>query len=102
MYYVFVVIEIDGKKYTADVKNGKAVFTIHGLDAGSYNIKVGYSGDEKYLPAEIAGSMEVHGHEEAYDIHESNLERHKTTNPIIALLAVLILAGACQLRRFKK
>ena len=97
-----VTIEIDGKKYTADVKNGKAVFTIPGLDAGSYNILVWYSGDEKYLPAETAGSMEVHGHEDTYDIHESNLERHRTANPVIALLAVLILAGVCQLRRFKK
>ena len=97
-----VTIEIDGKKYTADVKNGKAVFTIPGLDAGSYNILVWYSGDEKYLPTETAGSMEVHGHEDTYDIHESNLESHRTANPVIALLAVLILAGACQLRRFKK
>ncbi|MEE3490611.1 MAG: Ig-like domain repeat protein, partial [Methanobrevibacter sp.] len=97
-----VTIEIDGKKYTADVKNGKAVFTIPDLDAGSYNILVWYSGDEKYLPAETAGSMEVHGHEDTYDIHESNLESHRTANPVIALLAVLILAGACQLRRFKK
>lgn len=83
-------------------ENGKAVFTIPGLDAGSYNILVWYSGDEKYLPAETAGSMEVHGHEDTYDIHESNLESHRTANPVIALLAVLILAGACQLRRFKK
>lgn len=36
------------------------------------------------------------------DVHESDLESHRTANPITALLAVLISAGVCQLRRLKK
>ena len=43
-----VTVEIDGKKYTAEVKDGKAVIDIKGLTAGDKNIVVKYSGDDYY------------------------------------------------------
>ena len=43
-----VTVEVDGKKYTAEVKDGKAVVNIKGLTAGDKNIVVKYSGDDYY------------------------------------------------------
>ena len=54
-----VTIEIDGKEYTAEVKDGKAVFTVPGLKAGDYTVKAHYSGDAKYLPSDLSDEFTV-------------------------------------------
>ena len=43
-----VTATVDGKNYTAPVKDGKATITIPDLAAGDYNVPVTYSGDDKY------------------------------------------------------
>ena len=43
-----VTVEIDGKKYTANVTDGVANVIIPGLGVGDYNITTTYSGDAKY------------------------------------------------------
>ena len=45
-----VTAVVDGKTYTAPVKDGKATITIPDLAAGNYNVPVTYSGDDKYNP----------------------------------------------------
>ena len=54
-----VTLTVDGKDYTAEVKDGKAVFDIPGLAPGKYNIQARYSGDDKYLADEIDLSVTV-------------------------------------------
>ena len=49
-----VTITVNGKEYTAKVKDGKAVFTVPGLKAGNYTVKAKYNGDEKYLAGEAS------------------------------------------------
>ena len=43
-----VVITVNGKDYTVAIKDGKAVQTISGLGAGSYDVTVKYAGDNNY------------------------------------------------------
>ena len=43
-----VNITVDGKSYIVKVENGKANTTISGLNAGSYDVTVKYSGDNRY------------------------------------------------------
>uniref|UniRef100_UPI003890E314 Ig-like domain repeat protein n=1 Tax=Methanobrevibacter sp. TaxID=66852 RepID=UPI003890E314 len=43
-----VTAVVDGKTYTAPVKDGKATITIPDLAAGNYTVPVTYSGDDKY------------------------------------------------------
>ncbi|WP_458406325.1 Ig-like domain repeat protein, partial [Methanobrevibacter sp.] len=103
-----VTIEVDGKKYTADVKDGKAVFNIPGLDVGKHHIKVYYSGDDKYNAAEVdGGDIEVlpnneSDHQEHTDggnvVH---LETYATGNPILVLLLAFVFLGFIPLRRKK-
>ena len=44
-----VELEIDGKHYTANVKNGKAVFNIEGLSEGGKTMIVRYGSDDYYV-----------------------------------------------------
>ena len=54
-----VTVEIDGKKYTANIINGTAKVNIHGLGVGDYNITTTYSGDAKYVPMTKKGNITV-------------------------------------------
>ena len=54
-----VTVEIDGKKYTANVIDGTANVIIHGLSAGDYNITTTYSGDAKYDSMTKKGNITV-------------------------------------------
>ena len=54
-----VTVEIDGEKYTAEIKDGKAVFNIKDLTAGNKTIAVEYSGDDKYLPNHTTDKITV-------------------------------------------
>ena len=54
-----VTVEIDGEKYTAEIKDGKVVFNIKDLTAGNKTIAVEYSGDDKYLPNHTTDDITV-------------------------------------------
>ena len=54
-----VTVEIDGKKYTANIINGTAKVNIPGLGVGDYNITTTYSGDAKYVSMTKKGNITV-------------------------------------------
>lgn len=54
-----VTVEIEGKKYTANIINGTAKVNIPGLDVGDYNITTTYSGDAKYVSMTKKGNITV-------------------------------------------
>ncbi|WP_019263934.1 Ig-like domain-containing protein [Methanobrevibacter smithii] len=54
-----VTVEIDGKKYTANIINGTAKVNIPGLGVGDYNITTTYSGDAKYVLMTKKGNITV-------------------------------------------
>ena len=64
-----VTVNVDGKEFTAPVKNGKATITVTGLEPGKYTADVKYSGNDQYYPRtektdvtipKIAPEMKVH------------------------------------------
>ena len=54
-----VTVTVDGKNYSAKVKDGKAIISIPDLSAGNKQAKVSYSGDNNYYPAEDTVSFAV-------------------------------------------
>ena len=54
-----VTVEIEGKKYTANIINGTAKVNIPGLGVGDYNISTTYSGDAKYVSMTKKGNITV-------------------------------------------
>ena len=54
-----VTVEIEGKKYTANIINGTAKLNIPGLGVGDYNITTTYSGDAKYVSMTKKGNITV-------------------------------------------
>ena len=54
-----VTVDIDGKKYTANVIDGTANVIVSGLSAGDYNITTVYSGDAKYDSMTKKGNITV-------------------------------------------
>ena len=123
-----VTVIVDGKKYSAKVKDGKAVFDISGLDPGKYNLKAQYSGDDKYYEDQIELSITVkdngkghdnntddNGHNNTDNNPDHNAHNQKnrhsqgidlsskvTGNPIVALILSLMTIGFVDIRRFKK
>ena len=103
-----VTIEIDGKNYTSQIKDGKAVFTVSGLKVGKHSIKVFYTGDDKYESSVVDGgyikviednnngSNDHKGHANGID-----LSTKATGNPVLALLFVLVFLGIIPLKRKK-
>lgn len=102
-----ITIEIEGKRYTADIENGKAVFVVPDLEVGVHDIIAFYSGDDKYLPANGTGEIKVNPKDEPVNPDEpkkSTIENKMlpTGNPIMALIVVLMSLCVVQIRRFKK
>nr|WP_292740667.1 Ig-like domain repeat protein [Methanobrevibacter sp.] len=109
-----VTITVDGKKYTAEVKDSKAVFVIPGLTKGDHGVTAVYSGDKKYDANDTITDIEVvyqdnpnngGDHGEADVAHNGDgidLSQHATGNPILVLLLIIIVIGSTQIRRFKK
>ncbi len=54
-----VTIEIDGVKYSEEIKDGKAIFEIENLTAGTKTIAVDYAGDDKYFANHTTGNITV-------------------------------------------
>ena len=108
-----ITIEIEGKRYSAPIENGKAVFIVPGLKAGLHLIKVYYSGDGKYLSANTTGLIKVKPLKEnktdnktttstKYSHGGVSLDQYPTANPIWIIVCVLLSICTIQLRRFKK
>ena len=104
-----VTITVNGKSYTARVRNGQAVFVVPGLTPGSHKITVAYSGDAKYDANVTKTGIEVHDNENPAphdDVNEAGekagLEVHETGNPILIFLLVLLAVGTTQIKRFRK
>jgi predicted outer membrane repeat protein len=54
-----VTVTVDGKEYSAPVKDGKASVSVPGLGAGNYTADVAYSGDDKYEPVSTTAPISV-------------------------------------------
>ena len=54
-----ITLEIDGKKYSAEVNNGKAKFTLDGLSRGGKTLIVKYGSDEYYVANITTAQFEV-------------------------------------------
>ena len=54
-----ITIEINAKEYSAQVKDGKAVFYVDGLAFGDKTVAVKYSGDDKYRDNYTTGQFKV-------------------------------------------
>ena len=96
-----VTITVNGKTYTQEVKNGKAIFTVPGLTKGDYDIIASYSGDRKYDANDSITDIEVHFNETpdepehshyTYNAEKRGLEKYPTGNPILALILMLLIA----------
>ena len=107
-----VTIEIDGKNHTAQVENGKAVFDIPGLAPGKHDIKVYYSGDDKYEAVQFDASITVEDNgtnpenktiKTVDKVAMATGSTDETTgNPILMLLVALMAIGSTALRKLKK
>ena len=106
-----VTLTIDGKKYSADVKNGKASFDISGLAHGRYDVTIDYSGDDKYEAAHdvlvVTVNEKSHGggndtDDNHSDVSPRDIVNVKAGNPIIALLLAMMTVCLTTVRRFKK
>ena len=103
-----ITIVVEGKEYTATIENGKAIFVVPGLSEGTHEIKVYYSGDDKYNPIDGIGSIKVLPLDEnktSPDVSPSkgiDLTSYPTGNPILIILLVMMLIGSTAVRRFKK
>ena len=54
-----VTVEVDGKSYTANVVDGRALIAIPKLAAGNYTVDVKYSGDAKYKEYSVEKTLNV-------------------------------------------
>ena len=54
-----VLVDVDGQGYYAEIKNGKAVIDVIGLDAGTYKASVTYLGDDVFASANTTVSVTV-------------------------------------------
>ena len=107
-----VTIEIDGRTYTAPVEDGKAVFDVPGLSEGKHDIKVCYSGDDKYESVQFDASITIEGNETNPEnktvktvdkVAMATGSTDETTgNPILMLLVALMAIGSTALRKLKK
>ena len=100
-----VTIVIEGKTYISKVENGVAIFIVPGLNVGEHDIKVYYSGDDKYLPINTTGDINVLPVDNP-DNHTSikhddiGLVKYPTGNSI-ALLFVVMLVGFIRFRKLR-
>ena len=112
-----VTINVKGTEYTAEVEDGKAVFSVPNLSKGDYGVTAKYSGNKKYEANGTITDIEVHHKDHGKNNTNQtkngsvkqnavkgavNLADYPTGNPILILLVVLLAIGLTQIRRFKK
>jgi hypothetical protein len=109
-----ITITVDGKKYTEEISDGKAVFKVPGLVKGDWDVDVEYSGDDKYegnatitdvlvYRNDVPSDNHTDSHEpESHESGAVKLSDYPTGNPILVMLLILIALGAAKARRFKK
>ena len=112
-----VTITVDGKKYSAELVNGKAVFVIPNLPVGKYEVYVHYSGDKKYdsnstttfiVIEDKNGTDDKNGSHYPDSAHKVSLKDgvslsdYPTAIPIWLLLLALITVCLRPIRRFRK
>ena len=110
-----VTIKVDGRTYTQEVKNGKAIFIVPGLIKGDYKVIASYSGDKKYDANDSITNIEVYVNEtpdEPKHPHYApknrddggiDLSQYPTANPLMVLLLMLLVAvGSGSIRKFRK
>ena len=79
----YVVVDVDGTSYYAEVENGQAVISIPALRPGSYNAHVTYVGDENYKNASVTVSITVPD-EPVVEPKDPNLKATAVNNTITA------------------
>ena len=79
----YVVVDVDGTSYYAEVENGNAVIEIPALRPGSYNAHVTYAGDENYKNASTTVSITVPD-EPVVEPKDPNLKAAAVNNTITA------------------
>ena len=79
----YVVVDVDGTSYYAEVENGNAVIEIPALRPGSYNADVTYAGDENYKNASTTVSITVPD-EPVVEPKDPNLKAAAVNNTITA------------------
>ncbi|MGX8693494.1 MAG: Ig-like domain repeat protein, partial [Methanobrevibacter sp.] len=102
-----ITIIVNGKNYTEEVKDGKAVIKIPDLPEGTFDAIVIYSGDKKYEGNTTSAVVVVEGDDTPSPDDKQNgegirLSDYPTGNPLWALLLVLLAIGSTKIRRFKK
>lgn len=101
-----ITVEIEGKTYTQEIKDGKAVFTVPGLEEGIHAFKAYYSGDNKYLPADTIGSIKVDSTNKTDEPDKPALHvvlaKRETGNPLYMIYIILLVMGTAQFRRFNE
>ncbi|MBQ6512857.1 Ig-like domain repeat protein [Methanobrevibacter sp.] len=103
-----ITIIVNGKNYTEEITDGKAVIKIPDLPEGTFDAIVIYSGDKKYEGNTTSAIIVVEGDETPVpDDGKQNgegirLSDYPTGNPLWALLLVLLAIGSTKIRRFKK
>ncbi|WP_407432174.1 Ig-like domain repeat protein [Methanobrevibacter sp.] len=79
----YVVVDVDGTSYYAEVENGQAVISIPALRPGSYSADVTYAGDENYKNASTTVSIVVPD-EPVVEPKDPNLKATAVNNTITA------------------
>ena len=79
----YVVVDVDGTSYYAEIENGKAVISIPALRPGSYSADVTYAGDENYKNASTTVSITVPD-EPVVEPKDPNLKAAAVNNTITA------------------
>ena len=107
-----ITIEIDGKRYSAPVKDGKAIFIIPNLKVGKHDIKAFYSGDDKYISTNATGSIKVNPLKDNKTHNKTSvplrhsrgvsLDQYPTGNPIAIIVFMLLSVCIIPVRKFKK
>ena len=97
-----VTVIVNGKTYTASVNNGVALVEISGLDKGTYNVQVTYSGNDKYNPvvnndasfnvgASIIVTVVTRGYNSPYDYYATFLDN--SGSPLVGTTVQFVAGG---------
>ena len=78
-----VTVEIDGKNYTAEVKDGVATVNVDDQTPGVHDIAVTYSGDDRHTPKEANGTVTVDKYDAALEIEVNDSPAGEPTEIVV-------------------